>query len=192
MSESIPDYSGDTPALDSGAQMERLRALVLRMAELELKVDDLEFELKETKKELGSYKEKLVPELMSEIGLDSLRTQGGIEVEVKEEVRAAFPKDSSRQASAFAYLKETGNDGLIKREITIQYGRDSTEWAERLTTQLEEWGVGDHATVQQEWTIHHQTLLAFIRSQLKEGSEIPLDMFGAYVQKFAKIKRGGR
>ncbi len=185
-----PDYSGeDSPGEDESAA-KRLTGLVLKMAQLEIEEGDLEYRLKETQKELRQYRENLVPELMAELGSTLFRTAlGGIEVEMKEELRASFPKEASRQAQVFAYLKETGNDGMIKREITVQYGRDSVEWAEQLVQKLEEWEVGKHATVQQEWNIHHQTLLAFLRGQLRDGKNVPMEMFSAFVQKYAKIKR---
>lgn len=191
MSEPVaPDYSGeDSPGEDENAA-KRLTALVLKMAQLELEEGDLEYKLKETQKELRQYRENLVPELMSELGSTLFRTAlGGIEVEMKEELRASMPKETARQAQVFAYLKETGNDGMIKREITVQYGRDSVEWAEQLVQKLEEWEVGKHATVQQAWNVHHQTLLAFLRGQLKDGKNVPMEMFSAFVQKYAKIKR---
>lgn len=185
----VPDYSGESAQESSVEVMKRLRGLVLRMAQLELEEHDLEDRLKSVQKELRSYRENLVPEVMAEIGSDLMRTEGGITVEIKEELRAAFPKDSAKQAQAFAWLKETGNDGLIKREITVQYGRDSVQWAEELTQKLEEWGVGEHATVAQEWNIHHQTLLAFLRGELKDGHNVPMELFGAFTARYARIKR---
>ncbi len=184
----IPDYSGEKVE-GSPEIMQRLRGLVLKMAQLELQEMDLETDLKSVQKELRSYREDLVPGVMAEIGSDLMRTEGGITVEIKEELRASMPKDGPKQAQVFAWLKSTGNDGLIKREITVQYGRDSVQWAEELTQKLEEWGVGDHATVSQEWNIHHQTLLAFLRGELKEGHNVPLELFNAITQRYAKIKR---
>ncbi len=185
----VPDYS-EEPAQESPKELKnRLVTLALKMAELELKEHDLEDDLKSVQKELRNYRENLVPEIMSEIGLNSITTDGGISIEMKEELRATFPKDGTKQAQAFAWLKESGNDGLIKREITVRYGRDSVQWAEELTQKLEEWGVGDHAVVEQEWNIHHQTLLAFLRGELKEGHNVPMELFGAFVSKYARIKR---
>ncbi len=188
-----PDYGDDLAqsAETSAEAAKRLTALVLRMAQLELEEGDLEYKLKETQKELRQYRENLVPELMAELGSTLFRTAlGGIEVEMKEELRASFPKDTTRQIQCFAWLKETGNDGIIKREVTIQYGRDSIKWADELVQKLEEWGIGEHGTLSQEWNINHQTLLAFLRRELKDGKNVPMEVFSAFVQRYAKIKRG--
>ena len=184
----VPDYS-DEPQESSAEATARLTGLVLKMAQLEIEEGDLEEKLKLVGKELRQYRENLVPELMAELGMNLIRTKGGIEVEMKEELRASFPKDSSRQTQAFGWLKETGNDGMIKREVSIQYGRDSVEWADQLIQKLEEWGVGEHGVVQQDWTVNHQTLLAFLRRELKDGKPVPMEVFSAFVQKYAKIKR---
>lgn len=184
----VPRYDED-PVPPSGDGVKRLQALVLQMSVLELKKLDLEAELEKTQKELRAYSENLVPELMSELGMTLMRTAGGAEVELSEELRASFPKDEGRQAQAFSWLRQTGNDGIIKREITVQYGRDSTEWADKLVLALEEMGVSEHGVVTQEWNIHHQTLLSFLRTEIKEGRPVPMEVFGAIVQKRAKIKR---
>lgn len=186
----MPDYGEDAAPETAAETHARLQGLVLKMAQLELEEGDLTTKLESVQQELRRYRENLVPELMSELGVEVIRTRGGIHVEMKEELRAAMPKDSPRQARAFAWLKETGNDGMIKREITVQYGRDSTEWAEQFLLQLEELKVGEHATIQQEWTVNHQTLLAFLRGELREGRNVPMEVFSAFVQKYAKIKRG--
>jgi hypothetical protein len=192
----IPDYSDEVPAQEEQKEdaMTRLNRFVTQMAVLELERLELEVKLKSVEKDLKTYAENLVPEVMTEIGLTELKTKTGMTIELKEEVRMSFPKDPEKKARAFAYLKETGNDGLITREIVINYGRDSTEYAEQLLKTLEELNVKEHATVENTETTNHQSTLAFLRRQIKEAKEkgtletLPLDAFGAFIQKFAKIK----
>jgi len=187
MKRMVPRYDEEVAPREDG--MRRLQALVLQMSVLELKKLDLEADLEKTQKELRVYSESLVPEMMSELGVTLMRTAGGAEVELKEDLRASFPKDEGRQAQAFAWLRQSGNDGIIKREITVQYGRDSTEWADQLVLALEKMGVSEHGVVTQEWNIHHQTLLSFLRTEIKEGRPVPMEAFGAVIQRMAKIKR---
>lgn len=185
----VPDYSGesDIPPPDSG--LKRLNSLVLRMAQLQIEEMDAETKLEAVKAELKQYRESLIPELMVELGVSSMSTAGGIPVEMVKEVRAGFPKDSAKQQQVFRYLKDHGDDGLIKREFTIAYGRDSIEWAEKFAIQLESLGVGEHAEVREAWNIHHQTLLAYVKKQLEANQPIPFEPFGIHVQKIARIKK---
>lgn len=186
----VPDYSGEEKT-SSEDTMKRLTRLVLEMGQIELEIEDIEEKLKEKQKHLREYQENLIPALMSEVGTDLYRTKSGITVELKDEVRASFPKDEQKRSKAFRYLEESGDDGIIKRQFVIQYGRDSVEWANKLHDELEKLGVSEHATVSEDWSINHQTLLAYLRGKLREGQNVPLEAFGAFVQSFAKIKRGG-
>jgi hypothetical protein len=174
------------PAEDRVRQLQRL---ILGMSQLELRKLELEQELETVGKEYRTYADNLVPEMMAELGMKQVTTAGGAIVTVSEEVRASFPKEPQRQATAFQWLKDTGNDGLIRREIKVSYGRDSTEWAELLVQKMEEWGVAQHGVIDQKWSINHRSMLAFIRSALRDGTAVPLEAFGAVVQKTAKIKR---
>lgn len=185
----VPDYSDDSPPPDEDS-MRRLTRLVLEMGQLEMREHDLTQELESVQKQLKSYQENLVPSLMAEIGIKTLETKSGIVVELRDEVRASFPKDEEKRQRAFAYLEQTGDDGLIKREFSVRYGRDSIAWAKQFAQWLEETGVKEHATVEEDWSINHQTLLAYLRRQLRDGADVPLDAFGSFVQSFAKIKRG--
>jgi hypothetical protein len=188
MSE-VPDYSDDIVIPDQNA-IQRLGKMVAEMAQLVLQEEELEDKLKKVQSELKQYQEQLIPELMTELDMVDLTTKGGIRVEMREEVRASFPKDPERRELAFSWLRSTGNEGLVKHEFKIRYGRDSAREVAKLQKLLEEFEIGKTATVEQDQTIHHQTLVAFLKRELKEGHDVPLESFGAFVQKFAKIKRG--
>jgi len=209
MPPAAPDYGGETIEVseETAAEAhERLRVLVLKMAQAELKQSELAEQLDAADRELKTYQENLVPELMAELGLEVIKTKGGIYVEMKDVLFAELPKDA-RQEKVFDWLKSTGNDGMIKRQIVIQYGRDSTAWADALvklleTTELRTTDangvetlskVKDHATMQIEWTIHHQTMLAHLRAELRADPprHVPLELFSGVQKKIAKIKKSG-
>lgn len=188
----VPDYSGEPQEQDPNA-IRRLGLLAAEMAQLVLKEEDLEEQLKECKRELKNYQENLVPELMSEIGLTELVTAGGLRVEMKEEVRAAFPKEGDeRRPIAFAYLERTGNDGIVKNVVGVSLGRDSAAAAKAIAEAISSVvsALKISASVEQTLSIHHQTLVKFLKDQLRDGAEVPMEAFGAFVQRFARIKRG--
>lgn len=183
----LPDYSGEAPAPKMDA-MQRLSQLAVKMGSLELKKLELEEEMARVEAELKTYQMNLVPEVMAEIGLTEIKTKGGMTIELRQEVRASLPKDPEKRDRAFAYLKDTGNDGLITQEIIVNYGRDAGEFAEQLLSALEQMNVREHATVEHQKTINFQSMLAFLRRELKEGKPVPLEAFGAFVQNMAKLK----
>jgi len=178
---------------DQQSPVQRLQVAVVEMIKRELKINELESQLKAAQKDLQEYEERIVPELMDEIGFPEVKTKGGATVVVEDAVFASYPSGDSpqsleKQVRAQQYLRETGNDGMIKREFVVRYGRDSQDWADQFASQLVALGVEEHAQVEQKQTIHNQTLCAFIRQELREGREIPLDAFGAIVKRKAKVK----
>ena len=167
-------------------EMFRLGKLVIKLAQLTLDQEVLEDKLKEVTKERRTYEEQLVPELMTEIGLDSLTTATGIKVEMKTDIKASFPKDPERQAEAIEWLKETGNEGLLKHEISLLFGRNQEHLVERVKEILESGGFCDWV---EHHTVHPQTLGKFLKDQLAEGADIPVASFGGFIRTSAKIKR---
>ena len=124
----IPEYDAEV-SLD-GDRMDRISRVVEQMVTLELRVGDLERQLAEAKKKRDYFAEKIVPEIMGDC--ERFRTRSGFDVEVKQQVFASFPQDPERQKEAFEYLEKTGNDGVIKRQYTISYGRDTGQWTRLL------------------------------------------------------------
>lgn len=185
------DYSLD--ASESGADaLARIGKLAAEQGLIELEIEDLEEKLKEAKKRLEHFSQKLLPEAMDQAGLDQIRTRGGLNVVVEDVVRASLPQDSAKRVRAFEYLRQTGDDGLIKREFVIAFGRDSRTSADAFSEMLRNWAELNKTTsyeISDEQTIHNQSLVAFVRRQLRDGAEIPLDAFGAFVQRTAKLKR---
>ncbi len=193
MSDSTePDYSSEEAEAPSEGKVEQLKRLVSEMAKLSLRKMECEEELKSINERLKIYEEDLVPNVMAELDSRVYETRSGLRVELKEDVFGSFPTENAeKREQAFGYLKKTGNDGLIKQEISISFGRDTAAMQARVMQFLEEAGVGQIAEVSNQKTIHHQTMLAFIRKELKAGRPVPMDAFGVFPKKFAKIKRKG-
>jgi len=190
MTTDIPDYSNEQNSTENGDGLKKLGQLAAQLAMIKLEELDLEDQLKAKKRERQEYEQNLIPTLMLELDVDEIKTKSGLHVELKKVIRASFPKDPYKIERAFEWLKKNGHDGIIKREFKIQYGRGDEQWAEEFSKWLEERKVDQHASVEQNKTIHASTLKAFVKEQLAEGSDIPLEYFGAFEQKFAEVKAG--
>lgn len=187
MTTEIHDYSDEQVEPDEN-EIKRLGRLVVKLAELMLEEQEADENLKRIQKERRQYEQNLIPELMEQIGMSEVTTMGGMKVTCKDVIRVSFPKDPEKVQRAFAWLRETGNDGIIKRQFTIQYGRGDGAWAEKFNELLAEQEVEEHAHVEQTKTIHPTTLKSFLEKELVKGTDPPLEDFGAFQQKFAKIK----
>ena len=184
---SEPDYSGEQTENDPNI-LHQLHQLVLTMMELKIEDERLEEELKTATKQRREYEENLIPALMTENGIDDI-TIGGFKLKLVNIIRASFPRDPEKREQALSWLKETGNDGIVKQEFKINYGRGDALWAESFVRLLKQERIADHAIVGQNTTIHPSTLKSFLGEQLRLGVEVPMASFGAFEQQFAKISK---
>lgn len=169
----------DTPQSDG--ELARLAQLAEQQVAAEQAVALAEQALEIAKSKLRSIAEQQIPELMAAIGLDSVVTANGLKVKVEEKVRASIPKD--RHAEAFAWLRERKHEAIVKREISVQFSANDNANADQLYQKLIDLGYEA-----EDWkNVHPSTLSSFVRGQLEAGVAIPMDLFGIFVQKSAKI-----
>lgn len=183
-----PDYSGedDAPAEDS---LLKLRRMALKMVELQQELDAAESKAEELKKDRDRYSLDLIPSLMKDLGLVEIKLTTNFRVVINEEMRVGAPPQEPAKREAWKkFLTETGNDGLIKREVIVSYDRDSTKWAEQLIAKIKEMEVEKHAEVRQVETIHPMTLKAFVTRQKGEHPEV-IELFGVFEQRVAKVRK---
>lgn len=165
----------------AGGELSQLSALAERQAAAQAKVADLEAQLNKAREELRDIAERQVPELMDRIGIDEFKTTTGLKIKIDETIRASIPK--AKAPLALAWLKNNGHGSLIKRVVSVTFGRGEEEKADELCRRLAgEFEVDDNASV------HPSTLAAFVREKLRNGEEIPLDLFGVHRQRVAKIE----
>jgi hypothetical protein len=183
--DSIPDYSGfkdDAPAI-GGNLMVALTSLADQKQAADEEVARLEALLDEAKKNQQRITEHEIPKLMD--GLEGkINLPDGRVIEVGEKIRASIGGD--KKPLAMRWLDDHGHGSLIKRRFIVEFGRDQEEWAKKFEEQLEQ--SETPLNVKRERNVHWQTLDAFVREQLENGAELPLELFGVFRQRFAKIK----
>lgn len=157
------------------AIVEYVEALNETLANAEAKVKEL--------KEIHRRAIELeLPEAMSEAGLSSFTTGTGRKVSLETFVSGSIPK--ARQAEAFSWLRENGHGGLIKRELTIAFGKGEDQRA----TEIREFLEHRNLPVEDKESVHSSTLAAWARECLASGEAIPQELLGVYSAIRAKIK----
>ncbi|QYW02137.1 hypothetical protein CPT_Sonora_034 [Stenotrophomonas phage Sonora] len=169
------------PAAAEG-ELARLTALAEDQARAEAEVARLEAELGKARDRLRDVAERQVPELMDGIGIESFKTSTGLKIEIAETIRASISVANAPRA--FAWLREHGHAALIKRGISLAFGKGQDEKADLLVKELEEKGLD----VEDKTSVHPSTLASFVRENLRDGKEIPLDLLGVHRQRVSKIK----
>lgn len=140
-------------------------------------------QVEELKEHIRQIEEDVLPELMDEQGIEDMTLSCGAKISCKDFVVARI-KD---QETAFDWLRDTNNEGIIKNEIKIELARGDDEQAQRVSDLLDEKGI----PATRKETIHYQTLNAFIREAVNDpelNESLPKEAFGVYETRKVTIK----
>lgn len=167
----------------SGNDLAALSRLVDELADAENNVAVLEAKLEAARGRVTDLAERQIPEVMDNVGIESFKTTSGFEVKVSKKIRASIP--AANKSAAYDWLDQNGHSGVIKRSIAVAFTREQQEEAQALRDDLSE----KFENVREERKVEPSTLAALIREQLEVGAEIPMDLFGAWEQRVARISR---
>lgn len=179
--EANHDYSkfaAEAPSADSLAVLASLAEhLYLAEQEVELKTE----ELREAQRKLLYISGSQIPELMDEVGMSEFTTTSGIKIAVRDNLRVSPP--AARRQEVYDWLEARGYGDLVKHNVTAGFGKEESAKAEELVGYLEGLGL----PTKDERKVESQTLKKFVKEQLAEGNDIPLDLFGAHEFRQTKI-----
>lgn len=181
------DYSDfkEAPAALGDNVLAQLSGMATDQKQYEATIARLEVELKEAKESLRHISENQLPQLMEDIGLEEFKTiDGSIKISLNEVIRGSIP--AKNETEAFKWLDANDNGNLIKRTFQIEFGKDEEKWADKFERDLKQRKKPLHCKRKKK--VHPQTLQAFVRTQLAEGEPIPMDLFGVYRQRVAKVE----
>ena len=176
-----PNYADFVQPAASDGELSRLARLAEEQARAEAEVSRLEADLSRARDVVRDLAERQVPELMDAIGIADFKTSTGLKIEVSETIRASIPK--ALASRAFDWLRNHGSAALIKRKISVTFGKGEDEKADDLRVQL-----GERFEFEDDSSVHPATLASFVREKLRSGEDVPLDLFGVHRQRVAKIK----
>lgn len=162
----------------------RLSGLALDQKEAEAEVARLEEALKAAQARLRDIAEHQLPALMDEAEMKVCQTRDGITIKIVEKIRGSIP--AATAPKAFAWLEEHGHGNLIKREVKVEFGKGEEAWAKKFMADLAK--RKRPLKVDLKRGVHPSTLASFVTEQLQEGVDIPLETFGVFRQRSAKIE----
>ena len=169
--------------LDRTSNLTSLATQVKNLRDLEDQVKAEEQALKDKEKEIERISGEVIPTLLSEMGLSSLKLADGSAVEVKP-YYAANISLKNREA-AYNWLRSNGLGDIIKNEITVSFGRNEDNKAAEYANLAK--GQGYQPT--QKLKVEPMTLKALVRERTEAGKEIPADIFNVFVGNRTTIKR---
>lgn len=178
----------------SDADLKRVTDLAVAQVKLAERIAKGEELLKTLNGDLKRLSEVDLPEAMNRIGMKMFQLKDGSVVEIATSVHASIPKDLVPTAHKF--LEDHGNEGMIKRQIQILFGRGQTGWAKKFLADCAKRKLPLDLK-EKEW-VDPQTLTAWARGNLKtveaSGGNLeeimPTALFGVFKRTYAKITEG--
>ena len=184
MSELINEMEKDqTEVLDRTENIKSLADQVKRLRDLEDQVKAEEQALKDKEKEIERISGDVIPTLLSEMGLSSLKLADGSAVDVKPYYAANI--SLKNRESAYSWLRQNGLGDIIKNDITVSFGRNEDNKAAEYANLAK--GQGFQPT--QKLKVEPMTLKALVRERIENGLEMPMDIFNVFVGNRTKLTR---
>ena len=160
---------------------QELRQLCERLVQLSELVDKATEVLKNIKAVQRKYATELVPDAMDEMGMQSITTANGVDVSVRDDLHVHISKDN--QPQAFTWLRDNNHEDIIKNQVVVSFNKNEDNEAGAFYSDAV---AGGH-DVQRKETVHNGTLRAFVREMRNKGVQMPLETFGVYEGRIAKI-----
>tara|TARA_R110000787_G_scaffold27538_1_gene76138 strand:+ start:2969 stop:3514 length:546 start_codon:yes stop_codon:yes gene_type:complete len=154
-----------------------------KLIETQNEVAKFEEQLKKLKETEREYSEQTIPNLMQQAGVRTLKLTDGTSIEVKPYYAAKIPV--SKQEEAFDWLRSNGFGDLIKNNVTLQFGKSQDGEASDLVGELKSKG----HNVSQKMKVEPMTLKAFVKEQIQNGKDVPMETFGVYTSNRTTVKR---
>ena len=179
----LDDLENDQQQLIEKTDIQTLASFCQELAGIENDIDSLEQQLKAKKEAADKISSEVIPNLLAEQGLSSLKLADGSGVEVRKSYSCTVKKDSVE--SAYNWLRENGLGDLIKNEVAVQFGKGEDNKAEQLLGLAAQEGYEPT----QKQKVEPMTLKALFRERIEAGLDMPSDFFHTFVKDQTKISR---
>jgi len=156
---------------------------VVKLKQLEDEIKTVEDNLKKLKQKADVLSGEVIPTMMTEMNISTLKLADGSAVEVKPVYGASISPDKKEEA--FNWLRNNGLGDLIKNEITVSFGRNEDNKAIAYANLAQ----GQGFQPAQKLKVEPMTLKALVRERLESGQEMPSDLFNVFAGNRTKITR---
>jgi hypothetical protein len=178
------DFEKDqAEAITQTNEVKALSDQVLGLRSLEDEVKHKEDELKKLKKDLNIISGEVIPTMMTEMNISTLKLADGSAVEVKPIYGASISPDKKEEA--FNWLRNNGLGDLIKNEVTVSFGRNEDNKAADYAVLAQ----GQGYQPVQKLKVEPMTLKALVRERVEAGQDMPSDLFNVFAGNRTKITR---
>ena len=156
---------------------------VLKLRDLENEFKNDEEALKKKQKEISRISEEVIPTMLSEMGLSSLKLADGSAVDVKPFYSASI--SVKNREAAYKWLRDNGLGDIIKNDVVVSFGRHEDNKAVDYANLAKSHGFEPT----QKLKVEPMTLKALVRERIEAGKEMPMDTFNVFVGNRTKLTK---
>ena len=169
--------------LDRTSNITSLADQVKRLRDLEDQVKNDEHALKNKQREVERISGEIIPTLLSEMGLSSIKLADGSAVDVKPYYAASI--SIKNREAAYNWLRENGLGDIIKNEVSVSFGKNEDNKAAEYANLAQSQGFQPT----QKMKVEPMTLKALVRERIENGKDMPMDIFNVFVGNRTKLTR---
>ena len=144
-----------------------------------------EKKLKELSKRREVISSEVIPNLLSEQGLASLKLFDGSTVEVSKKYSCTMKADPVLKEKAHEWLRQNNLGDIIKNNVSVSFGTGEDNKAEEFLGLASKSGYEP----EQSQKVEPSTLRALFRERVQNGLDMPSDIFNLFIKDETKITR---
>jgi hypothetical protein len=176
------DLRKDAPDQTDVLDPEKLSTEVEKLKSLQKEIKSLEDRAKDLKEDEKHFSCVVIPKLMEDMNLKSLKLRDGSELTVKDIYGATIKAD--KKAEAHQWLRDNGLGDIVKNNIIVSFGQGEDNKAMAYATLARSEG---YEPVQEE-KVHPQTLKVVMKEWKDKGNEVPTELFWTFDGNQTSIK----
>jgi hypothetical protein len=170
----IIDMRKDAPDQSNSIDPDKLSTEVEKLQSLQKQIQDLEDRVKDLKQDEKYFSCVVIPKLMEDMNLSSLKLKDGSELTVKQIYSATLKAD--KKAEGIHWLRDNGLGDIVKNNITVSFGQGEDNKAVDYASLARSNG---YEPIQEE-KVHPSTLKVVMKEWKDKGREIPEELFNTF------------
>lgn len=168
------DLRKDAPDQTDVIDPDKLSTEVEKLRTIQTNISNLEEQMKDLKQDEKHFSCLVIPKLMEDMNLKSLKMRDGTELTVKDIFSASIR--AAKKLEGIQWLRENGLGDIVKNTITVSFGQNEDDKAKAFANLARSEG---YEPIQEE-KVHPQTLKVVMKEWKDKGREIPEELFSTF------------
>jgi hypothetical protein len=170
----IIDMRKDAPDQSNSIDPDKLSTEVEKLQSIQNQIENLEAQVKDLKQDEKHFSCVVIPKLMEDMNLSSLKLKDGSELTVKQIYSATLKAD--KKAEGIHWLRDNGLGDIVKNNITVSFGQGEDNKAVDYAGLARSNG---YEPIQEE-KVHPSTLKVVMKEWKDKGREVPEELFNTF------------